>query len=214
MYTKPPILTADRSLPRKSVVMMMYPDEMKKVEEPILPEGYSFRLYQHGDEESWARIAVSVEEYLTIEEGKNSLKRFIEEDEEELKRRLVFVIAPDGTAVATSMAWFFEEEGRRFGRVHWIMNNPLHQGRGLGRAIVAWAVRRLTEFEPGLITYLDTQTWSHKAIGLYLRMGFHPCRDGHPILNTVNEYTDALEVLRKDVLPMEVLEMFVQNSVD
>ena len=214
-YTKPAVLTADRSLVRKSIVMLIHPDEMAKIPEPTLPEGYSFRLYQPGDAEKWARISVSVEEALTMEDGMRSIGRFIEENEEELKRRLEFVIAPDGTAVATSMAWFFEENGQRYGRVHWIMNDPAHQGKGLGRAIVAWAIRRISEMEPGLDTYLDTQTWSHKAIGLYMRMGFHPCRDSHPVLKRANEYSGAVEVLREsDVMPPETFEMFLNNAED
>ena len=72
--------------------------------------------------------------------------------------------APDGTAVATVMAWMFEENSVRYGRVHWVCVDPAHQGKGLGRAIVLWALNRL------------------KAIGLYLRLGFHPVRDNHPVL--------------------------------
>ena len=60
-------------------------------------------------------------------------------------------------------------------------------------------------------TYLDTQTWSHKAIGLYLRMGFHPVRESHPILTRVNEYSGAVEVL-KGVLPDETMRQFIDRS--
>lgn len=212
-YLRPPVPTADRSLPRKSIVMRICPDAINRIPEPVLPEGYSFRLYRDGDAADWARIALSVREALTFEEGLRAIKGFMDK-EEELKRRLVFAIAPDGTAAATSMAWAFEEEGRRFGRVHWIMTEPAHQGRGLGRAVVAWAIRRISETEPGLDAYLDTQTWSHKAIGLYLRMGFRPCRESHPVLRGVNEYTAAAEILKNGILPPESCEMFLNEAVD
>ena len=59
--------------------------------------------------------------------------------------------------------------------------------------------------------YLDTQTWSHKAIGLYLRIGFHPVRESHAILARVNEYSGAVEVL-KGVLPEETMRLFLDRS--
>ena len=212
-YTKPAVLTADRSLPRRSLVMMMRSAEVDAAPLPRLPEGYAFRLYEPGDAVHWARIATVVEEFLTEEEAEASFTQHFLPEEDELLRRCVFVLAPDGQPVATAMAWTFEEGGQRYGRVHWICNDPAHQGKGIGRAIVLWAVNRLKELEPGLDAYLDTQTWSHKAIGLYLRLGFHPVRESHPVLRHINEYRATAEILR-DMLPGTVMEMFMEQSVD
>ena len=216
-YTKPAVLTADKTLKRESIVMIVHPDEVAKLPEPTLPEGYSFRLYQPGDARTWAHITTIVDEYDNEEQAEASFTRGFMPEEEELKRRLVFVIAPDGSAVATSMAWMFEENGQRFGRVHWICNDPAHQGKGIGRAIVLWAMKRIAELEPGLDQYLDTQTWSHKAIGLYLRLGFHPVKKSHPILRGANDYDEAVEVLRTivpDKMPEAVFKMFIENAED
>jgi len=212
IYTKPPVLTADRSLPRESIVMMMHPDEIARIPEPVLPEGYSFRLYQPGDAKNWARITTITEEYDDEEKAEASFGRQFLPYEEELKERMVFVIAPDGTAVATACAWYFEENGVRYARAHWLCNDPAHQGKGIGRAAFTWMMRRLGELEPGLDAYLDTQTWSHKAIGMYLRVGMHPVRKTHPILRNINDFDEAVEVLR-GVMPDEVLKMFIENSV-
>lgn len=211
IYSRPAVLTADRSLPRKSIVMVIHPDEMARVPEPILPEGYAFRTYLPGDEKNWARIATIVDEFSCEQTAESAFRKQFMQDEDALRKRLSFVIAPDGSAVATSMAWRFEEDGRRFGRVHWICTDPAHQGKGIGRAIVAWAIRRIAELDPGADTYLDTQTWSHKAIGLYLRMGFHPVRESHAVLARVNEYSGAIAVL-KDVLPEETMRLFLDRS--
>ena len=213
VYTRPPVLTADRSLPRKSLVMLMHAAEMQELPLPRLPEGYVFRLYQPGDIEHWARITTIVQEYDTVEAAKAAFSRRFMPQEDALRERCVFVIAPDGTVVATVMAWMFEENGVRYGRVHWVCVDPAHQGKGLGRAIVLWALNRLKEMEPGRDVYLDTQTWSHKAIGLYLRLGFHPVRDQHPVLRKVNEYTETADVLQ-GVLPDEVMRLFLDASVD
>lgn len=213
IYTRPPVLTADKSLKRESIVMVLHPEEAARLPDPVLPEGYSFKLYQPGDSREWANITTIVEEFDDIKKAEEFFAKDFLPYEEELKARNVYVIAPDGTAVATSTAWMFEENGQRYGRVHWICNDPAHQGKGIGRAIVLWAIKRLSELEPGLDQYLDTQTWSHKAIGLYLRLGFHPVRKSHPVLNRINDYDEAVEVLR-GVVPDEVLEMFVNNAED
>ena len=211
MYTRPPVLTADRTLPRESIVMVIHPEEAYSLPKPVLPAGYHFRLYQPGDVQHWARITTIVEEYDTQEQATSAFTRQFLPQEDELCRRCIFVIAPDGTPVATSMAWMFEENGIRYGRVHWICNDPAHQGQGIGRAIVLWALHRLRELEPDRDAYLDTQTWSHKAVGLYLRLGFHPVRKSHPVLQRVNDYDEAIPVLRS-VLPEPMMQMFLDRT--
>ena len=211
MYTRPPVLTADRSLPRRSLVMMMHARELSGIPQPVLPEGYSFRLYEPGDHKHWARITAVVQEYDSAGQAEDAFSRHFLPQEEELRRRCVFVTAPDGQPVATAMAWMFEECGARYGRVHWICADPAHQGKGIGRAIVLWAMNRLALLEPGCDIYLDTQTWSHKAIGLYLRLGFHPVRKTHPVLRIINEYDETAAILR-NVLPETTMQLFTYRT--
>lgn len=213
MYTQPPVLTADRSLSRKSLMMLMRAADMHDLPLPVLPTGYAFRLYQPSNIKHWARMTTVVQKYDTHEAAESAFSCRFLPDEDALRERCVFVIAPDGMPVATVMAWMFEEDGVRYGRVHWVCVDPAHQGKGLGRAVVLWALNRLRELEAGRNVYLDTQTWSHKANGLYLRLGFHPVREKHPVLRKANEYSAAVDVLRT-VLPEPVLQMFLDGSVD
>lgn len=205
--------TADRSLPRKSLVMVAYPEEISALRAPVLPEGYRFRMYRPGDVVEWARLMTIVEEFDSDGDGAAFFEKNFLAEEDALRERLVFIVAPDGAPVASSMAWWLEEGGARYGRLHWVCAHPDHQNIGLGRAVVTWAMRRIAALEPGRDVYLDTQTWSHKAIGLYLRLGFHPVREGHPLLSPLNEYSETLEVL-KGVLPPDTLRLFVERSVD
>ena len=130
IYSRPTALTADRSLPRKSIVMIIHPDEMARVPEPALPDGYAFRTYLPGDEKNWARITTIVDEFSCEQNAENAFRKQFMQDEDALRKRLSFVIAPDGNAIATSMAWNFDENDRHFGRVHWICTDPAHQGKG------------------------------------------------------------------------------------
>ena len=48
---------------------------------------------------------------------------------------------------------------------------------------------------PGCPVWLDTQTWSYKAIGIYMDVGFIPMKTA--VFNEVpNEYDAALRVMR------------------
>ena len=152
-------------------------------------------------------------EFLTIDAARELFYRDFMNEEPELSRRLSFIIAPNGKPVATSMAWWLEENSQRYGRLHWVCTHPDYQNIGLGRAIVIRSMRRISELEPKRDVYLDTQTWSHKAIGLYLRLGFHPVRQSHPVLRTANEYDEVLDVL-KSVLPPSTLSLFLERSID
>ncbi len=205
--------TADRSLPRKSLVMLAHPGDIAAVPEPALPEGYCILLYESGDAEHWARLMAEVMEFDDEGAGLAFFRRDFMPEEAALRERLAFIVAPDGAPVATSMAWWLEEGGCRYGRLHWVCTRPDHQNLGLGRAIISWGMRRTAELEPGLDVYLDTQTWSHKAIGLYLRLGFRPARASHPVLSALNEYDGTLQVL-SGVLPPPTLRLFLERSVD
>ena len=171
MYSRDVPRTADRSLPKKKLTMLMHPEEVARLNEPMLPDNYCFRYYESGDIENWAYLMTEVLEFLTIDAARELFYRDFMNEEPELFRRLSFIIAPNGKPVATSMAWWLEENSQRYGRLHWVCTHPDYQNIGLGRAIVIRSMRRISELEPKRDVYLDTQTWSHKAIGLYLRLG-------------------------------------------
>ena len=213
MYLKEAPRTIDHSVTKKKLTMLVYPEEIAALKEPVLPDSFHFRFYQAGDIENWASLMTKVHEFNDLDAARELFNRDFMPEESELVQRLSFVVSPDGAPVATSMAWWMEEAGQRYGRLHWVSTHPDHQNIGLGRAIAIRSILRIAELEPGRNIYLDTQTWSHKAIGLYLRLGFHPVRQSHPILRTANEYDEALNILRT-VLPPQTLKLFLERSVD
>ena len=212
-YDRPAPLTADRMLVRKSIVMLCRAETAAAVTVPQLPEGFSFRTYRPGDARAWGELMARVAEFDEASEGEAAFHRAFMDDEAALAERNVYVTAPSGEVAATSTAWWFEEDGVRYGRVHWVAADPKYQNMGLGRAVVSWTMNRLSRLEPGADQYLDTQTWSHKAIGLYMRLGFRPVRESHPVLQRVNEYSEALAILR-GVLPKESLRQFEEEALD
>jgi GNAT superfamily N-acetyltransferase len=137
-----------------------------------LPAGYSYSLFSPGDEVAWARIEASVLEFDSEMDALLYFQRYRLPYLEELRRRCVFVSSPEGERVATASAWWDYTDTRRDPWLHWVAVKPAFQGKGLGKAVITRTVHLLLEIEGDRDFYLHTQTWSHKAIGLYEWAGF------------------------------------------
>ncbi len=94
----------DKRLPFKHVIMRL--DSSTCTEEPKLPEGFAFRMFQEGDEFHWARIETSVNEFDNEQKALEYFRRDYLYRLEELKERCVFVINSEGLPVATANAWY------------------------------------------------------------------------------------------------------------
>jgi len=171
---------------------------------PALPEGYTYRLYEPGDGANWSRIEYLAQEF---DSEKDGLRHFGEEfliNEAELSRRMVFVADESGRPVATATAWFHREGDVDIPRLHWVAVVPEKQGLGLGRAVTMKAMSLFPEVGPGGDVILTTQTWSHIAVGLYLRMGFRAKKDDV-------DFGRACEVLRS-VMREDTYRMFCEGG--
>lgn len=135
-----------------------------------------------------------------------------------LSKRCVFVENEKGELCATAMAWYAESRLGRQAALNWVSVAPAYQGLGVGKAVVSKAVSLYPSLEPQKDVYLHTQTWSHKAVGLYRRLGFCLCKtetlalmqSGGPKIY-VNEYEDAMQVL-SGVLPAALLQNLIETA--
>jgi ribosomal protein S18 acetylase RimI-like enzyme len=140
--------------------------------EAKLPDGFRFVFFKAGDEKYWAEIEASVLEFGS---GQSALEYFKESflpHLPELERRCVFVENEKGGKVATGMAWWGSLGAKRHPWLHWIAVKPEAQGYGLGKAVSAKATQLLIETEGEADFYLSTQTWSHRAVGIYEKLGW------------------------------------------
>ena len=160
----------DKSVPY--VEMLMRRKAGTAFEEYPLPEGYSYALYQAGDEIAWAKIEASVLEF----DDEIEALLYFQEDwlpyKREIERRCLFIVAPNGEKVATATAWWGYTGVKRSPWIHWVAVKPEHQGKGLGKALASRVLRLLLDMEGDKDVYLNTQTWSHKAVGIYEKIGF------------------------------------------
>ena len=188
----------DKSLPYFSVIMK------RRANTPIpindLPPGYSFTSFCPGDEAVWADIETSVGEFSTSEDALRYFQSaYLATDAARLGARLVFACDPHGEPVGTVTSWWNYTQGRRNPALHWLAVRSDHQGMGLGKALVSESLRRLVQLEgPGEV-FLHTQTWSHRAIAIYLKAGFTIVAE-ESFADYPNDYQQAIAILRT-VLP-------------
>ena len=184
----------DRSLEFHTVIMKHPNDRPPAVS--ALPEGFSERFYEKGDEKAWARLQTAVGEFGSEEDALLAFRHYLPFEEELRKRQIYLIDDRTGTPAASATAWFIQSGDREIGTVHALCCLPEYQSRSLGKAVALRMMSTFYRLMPGREVWLDTQTWSYRAIGLYLDMGFAPMKTA--VFNEArNEFAAAASVLRE-----------------
>ena len=195
----------DRTIPYYNIIMRcdrILPMEIK------LPEGYTIRTYQPGDENAWAQLLCAVGEQTSLDEA---LALFTERylADASLTDRIFFAVSADGQIVGTAIAWEHDPRGAQ--RVlHWVAVHPEHQRKGIGKALCQTALRLFRREDNALPVYLHTQPWSWQAILLYIKLGFK-LQPKDTFYGYENQYTQAMATL-KTIVTQEQYAKMVANS--
>ena len=105
------------------VRVVMIRNHLENIPEYSLPEGFSVRWYQPGDEKHWMDIHYAA--YRGEDIPADLFAQKFGSHPDELPCRQCFLIAPGGEVIGTSSAWFDDNfEGRPFGRIHYIAILP------------------------------------------------------------------------------------------
>ncbi len=154
--------------------VLMAREHLDEIPQHALPNHFSLRWYQPGDEAHWLRI-----HQLADLENKITPELFGQKfgsDATELARRQCYLISPEGEVFGTATAWYDDNfGGRKFGRVHYVAILQHFQGRGLSKPLMTIVCRRLHELGHQR-AYLTTSTTRLPAIRLYLGFGFLPLK--------------------------------------
>ncbi|WP_336776844.1 GNAT family N-acetyltransferase [Paenibacillus sp. MMO-58] len=161
-----------------------------------LPKGFSFEMFQAGDEESWAEIETSVLEFSSKEVALEYFTMNYLPYINEVKIRTLFIKADDGEKIGTFTAWWRYTGIRRHPFVQWVAVKPRFQGLGLGKAIIAQGIRHMIDVEGDQIMYIPTSTWAFKAIKLYKWAGFELELYENAPGGYENQTVQALELIR------------------
>ena len=155
--------------------LSMVSNNLTPPDEVVFPEGYTFRLFQDGDDHHWARIAYEADEFDTIPAALNHFSEHFAIRKEKLYNCCFFCCYAGKMPVGTATAWSTKKNGFEQGMLSWVVISKEHQGRGLCRPLVGLAVQKLASDYKS--AYLHTQTTSFKGIKVYLDMGFEPYED-------------------------------------
>ena len=198
----------DKSVEFHSIIMKSRNDRKPVI--PVLPEGFAIRNYKRGDELAWAEIQTAVGEFDTYYEALSCFTHYLEYENELMQRQFYVIDEKNGKHAATATAWFFELAGKPIGVVHALSCLPEYQSLGLGKITAAYMMDCFYRMMPGCEVWLDTQTWSYKAIGIYLDLGFIPQKSAQ-YNDTPNEYGAAVQVL-KGKMRTDVYRRFTENA--
>ncbi|WP_312116542.1 GNAT family N-acetyltransferase [Brevibacillus reuszeri] len=160
----------DKSIPYYNVIMRLRSGIAAS--SFSLPSGYTYAWFEPGNEKKWAEIETSVGEFTTVEQAHRYFCEHYLRYVDEVKRRVLFILNPDGEEVGTITSWWNVTGERRDPSIHWFAVKKEYQGIGLGKALVSKGLRQLKQLEGDGDIYLHTQTWSYKAIELYIQAGF------------------------------------------
>jgi len=146
--------------------------DLEHIPERPLPQGYSFRFYQPGDEEKWLEIEASAREFLTPESGRKSWEKYFGSREKELPFRMLFIVDAEGNYVATATA-HDDPADPIAGWLHWVAIKKEHQGKGLSKPLV-YKVLSLLKERGCPYACVPTQTTTWLAVRIYMDCGFVP----------------------------------------
>lgn len=187
----------DKTIPYYNIIMKRY--KGTTIPDVILPKEFSFRLYSEGDEKDWADIMASVGEFDNYDEAFEYFNKIYMPQKNELKRRLLFIETNNHKKIGTLTNWWNLTDGRRDPSIHWVGVKIEFQGLGLGKALIYEGMRRMIEIEGDRDYFLHTQTWSYKAINIYIRAGYDLVKD-ETFSEYTNDYEKALEIIGDKIL--------------
>lgn len=200
----------DKRLPYFNIIMRCDCDTVRAIAPAPLPQGYSLRHFRPGDEVAWARLETSVGEFDNEREAIDYFAGRYLPHGQALAERCLFITDAADNPVATATAWWDEADGTRWSSLHWVSVDPARQRQGLGSSVTAAAMALYPRLEPDTDVYLHTQTWSHTAVGIYLRAGFYPLKTER-FAAYGNDYAQAADAL-DGVMRGELYSLFTHSA--
>lgn len=196
----------DRSIPYYNLILKCTQICTKSIS---LPEGYSFKMYDVGNEKYWAKLEYEIGDFSSVAEAEMYFKANYCNQIEELKNRCVFVIDTHGDVVGSCIAWHDLKDNDTVASLHWLVVSPKHQGKHIGLALCQKVMDIFNERGETPV-YIHTQPWSYKAIMLYIKLGFK-IQKTDTFSNYENQYKKAIKTL-KNLLPESQFNQIILSS--
>ena len=196
----------DRTIPYFDIIMRcdrILPMEIK------LPEGYTIRAYQPGDENAWADMECAIGDFPSRETALSLFtQRYLADASQ--TGRILFAIAPDGQIVGTVIA---DNRAGHVRTLNWVVVDEQHQRKGIGKALCKTALKLMRREDNAAPVWLHTQPWSWKALLLYVSLGFK-LQPKDTFCGHKNQYAQAMETLKTLVTPEQYAKLEAASAPD
>lgn len=196
----------DRSIPYYNLILKCNKNSATPIS---LPEGYSFKMYEVGDEKHWAKLEYGIGDFSSVEEAEMYFKTNYCNQIDELKKRCIFVVDACGNGVGSCIAWHDLKGNDTVASLHWLVVSPKHQGKHIGLALCQKVMNIFRERGETPV-YIHTQPWSYKAILLYIKLGFK-IQKTDTFSHYENQYEQAIKTL-ENILTAEHIIKLNQNT--
>ena len=134
-----------------------------------LPDGYTARSFQPGDEAAWVRLSDAA-----FGDGPHEPAWFYERFHElPFEPRRHWFVCDENGPVATATAWHRPQWGADTGYLHWVAADAAHRGRGLGLLVSLAAMHEMVRDGRGS-ALLQTDDFRIPAVRAYLTLGYRP----------------------------------------
>lgn len=157
---------------RKLPQLQMRRKNLENLPEIKMPQGYTIRIFEDGDEVAWCNIINE-----TVSEGQNNwtVEKFNKEFKESpvFEPGRVFFVIFENEPIGTATAWVKEPGEKITGMVHYVGVLPEHKGRKLGYLITLQTLHYMKE-HGYKDAFLQTDDNRLAAIKTYLALGFEP----------------------------------------
>lgn len=152
----------------------MIREHMREIPQIALPEGFTMRPMRPDDNSLWVDIWRDAEPYFDIAE--DQFTKSFGPDPTGIAERCFILNTARGVSVGTISAWYDRAyRGMDYGRIHWVAIRQAYKGRGLGKAMMTFAMNKLAQWHGRAV--LNTQSKRLNAVKVYLDFGFVPNLD-------------------------------------
>lgn len=124
---------------------------------PHLDETFHLRMYQPGDERSWAKLEYEIGDFASPAEAETYFRStYLSQTNLAIEKRCVFAVNKANEIVSS---------------LHWLVVSPAYRRKGIGKALCQKVLDIFFE-NRAFPVYIHTQPWSYAAILLYIQQGF------------------------------------------
>lgn len=159
----------DRTIPFYNLILRC---SHPNISTPYFCEDFHLRMYQPGDERSWAKLEYEIGDFASPAEAETYFRStYLSQTNLAIEKRCIFAVNKANEVVGSCIAWEDKRKDKTVSSLHWLVVSPDYQRKGIGKALCQKVMEIFFE-SCAFPVYIHTQPWSYAAVLLYVQQGF------------------------------------------